>query len=233
MPLSPAGFQHRTRQLALYLSLGFVTVPLLSSLLFAQGIQTAGHETLVNLPDAVVQQPYSHQLEEPPAGAPPWAWHLASGTLPPGLTVNPDGTITGTPTAVGSFRWQMQATDSATTPAAVSYQVELAVRPQLEMQWDAQPSLDSDTIQGRVRVINHSQESLNLTVIVVAINEIGKAFALGYQHFDFAPGSQVIDFGSSLPRGSYLVHADAIGVSATSAASLYSGLQTPQPLVVP
>jgi hypothetical protein len=52
-----------------------------------------------------------------------------------------------------------------------------------------------------------------LTVVVVAVNEINKAFTLGYQHFSIAPGatSPVIPFGMQLPPGRYRVRADAVG----------------------
>src|SRR5438128_2025851 len=52
-----------------------------------------------------------------------------------------------------------------------------------------------------------------LTAIIVAVNETGKAFALGYQHFDLAAKTteQRITFSSQLPGGRYTVRADAIG----------------------
>jgi hypothetical protein len=210
---------------------------LFSSLALAQGIQTSGHQTLITLRPAVVQQDYSQQLPAPTSGTPPWSWRLVSGNLPAGMNFSLDGTFTGTPTAAGSFRVQVEATDSATTPQTVPFQVDLIIQPQLEVRWDAPPTVEPDdmqgTIQGSLRVINHSQESVDLTVVVVALNEINKAFALGYEHFSFAPGEQVIPFESSVPRGNYLVHVDAIGVPPTPAGTLYSGLQTPEPLVIP
>jgi hypothetical protein len=50
-------------------------------------------------------------------------------------------------------------------------------------------------------------------VLVVAVNEIGKAFALGYQHFALAPGatSPTIPFGMQMSPGRYRVRADAVG----------------------
>jgi hypothetical protein len=148
------------------------------------------------------------------------------------LTLNPQGTITGVPSAAGTYRVRVRAIDSATSPQTASYHLELAVHPLLEVKWDQSPALNTDRIDGGIKVVNHTQGSLDLTVIVVAVNEIGKAFALGYQHFNFAPGTQAISFGSSLPRGSYIVHADAIGEIPPSTI-LRERLQTPQPLVVP
>lgn len=50
-------------------------------------------------------------------GSPPYTW-TASGTVPPGLTVGSDGTVSGTPTQVGTFSFSVTATDSAQTPAS-------------------------------------------------------------------------------------------------------------------
>lgn len=46
-------------------------------------------------------------------GTPPYSWTLDSGSLPAGLTLNSDGSITGTPTQTGSFNFVARVTDSA------------------------------------------------------------------------------------------------------------------------
>jgi Putative Ig domain len=53
----------------------------------------------------------------------PLSWTVTAATLPPGLTLNPDGTLTGTPTAANStpFAFTVTVTDSSTpTPATDS-----------------------------------------------------------------------------------------------------------------
>ena len=52
------------------------------------------------VPDGVLNLPYSQALSVT-GGVGPYTWSLVSGTLPAGLTLNADGTITGTPTAFG------------------------------------------------------------------------------------------------------------------------------------
>ncbi len=61
------------------------------------------------LSDAPVNTPYSQTLTLNCGGAAA-AWFLASGTLPPGITLNSeDGTLSGTPTVLGSYSFTIQA----------------------------------------------------------------------------------------------------------------------------
>ncbi len=59
--------------------------------------------------DGRVGQPYSSRFTI--TGAPPPTVTQISGDLPPGLTLASDGTITGIPTAVGSFTFTVQASN--------------------------------------------------------------------------------------------------------------------------
>ena len=53
-------------------------------------------------------------------GSPPFTWKVTLGAVPPGLTLGADGSLTGTPTAAGSFVFTVTATDSAQPPASGS-----------------------------------------------------------------------------------------------------------------
>ena len=57
---------------------------------------------------------YSHSLASASGGAAPYSYQLASGSLPAGMTLAANGTLSGTPAAVGSFTFQVKATDSST-----------------------------------------------------------------------------------------------------------------------
>ena len=52
-------------------------------------------------------------------GTPPYTFTDTGNALPPGLALNADGTITGTPTAAGSDVDTIDVTDSAGATAAV------------------------------------------------------------------------------------------------------------------
>src|SRR5215813_14823790 len=56
--------------------------------------------TTFSLPSAFVGYAYSATLHSD-GGTPPFTWNINAGTLPPGLTLNSAGVISGTPTATG------------------------------------------------------------------------------------------------------------------------------------
>lgn len=65
--------------------------------------------TATPLPDGTVGTVYNQQLA---AENTPTQWSVTNGTLPDGLTLNSDGTITGTPSAVGSSTFTVTATNN-------------------------------------------------------------------------------------------------------------------------
>ncbi|AEM49468.1 outer membrane autotransporter barrel domain protein [Stenotrophomonas maltophilia JV3] len=65
-------------------------------------------------PAGTVGAAYSQSLAGASGGATPYSYVLASGSLPPGLSLASNGSLTGTPTANGSFNFSVRATDSST-----------------------------------------------------------------------------------------------------------------------
>ena len=52
-------------------------------------------------------------------GVQPYTWSITSGQLPPGLSLNSDGVISGTPTTLGKFNFVAQVVDSQSPTKAV------------------------------------------------------------------------------------------------------------------
>src|SRR5207248_7959523 len=126
----------------------------------------------------------------------------------------------------------IRLTDSAEPPQSSVKEFTFKSVPAIEFVWERTPRLENDGIYGAVKVGNPSRDAYDLTFIIVAVNEIGKAFALGYQHFTLRPdASQIIPFGSSLPLGSYKIHGDAVGEIPAKYAIRRAQLDTPEPLV--
>jgi hypothetical protein len=70
--------------------------------------------TTTSLPQGALNVAYPSTVLQASGGVPPFTWALApaSNPLPPGLTLASDGTISGTPTATGTFDFTVQVTDS-------------------------------------------------------------------------------------------------------------------------
>lgn len=64
------------------------------------------------IPAASLGTPYSFQFEVS-GGVAPYTFAIISGSLPPGLLMLNDGTVYGTPTAIGVFQVQIEVSDSA------------------------------------------------------------------------------------------------------------------------
>ncbi|HEX9004896.1 MAG TPA: putative Ig domain-containing protein [Blastocatellia bacterium] len=73
-----------------------------------------------NLPSAPAGSPYSQTLTASPAGG-NYMFALTSGLLPAGLTLSPNGTISGTPTQSGTFNFRVTATGFGSCTAFYDY----------------------------------------------------------------------------------------------------------------
>lgn len=71
--------------------------------------------TTTALPSGTTGSAYKTKVKSS-GGVPPVTWSLAGGRLPDGLTFDPTGTISGTPTINGVFNFTVAATDVSTTP---------------------------------------------------------------------------------------------------------------------
>ena len=193
-------------------------------------------------PLAVVDEPLPpidagvdfHILLHATGGVPPYVWSVANGDLPDGVTLTPEGLLAGRPTKPGAFTFTLKVEDSGRPAHTINKDLRVAVATSLLIEWLQPPKVRDNRIDGAVQVSNGSDDNFDLTVIIVAVADNGRATAIGYEHFPLKPGatSVQIPFGNTLPHGGYVIHADAIAEIPTRKTILRQRLQTPQPLQV-
>jgi hypothetical protein len=79
-------------------------------------------------PDPPCGHAYSASVLTAQGGTPPYTWS-ASGALPPGLSMAPTGTVSGTPTTPGTFNFTATAIDSSSPPLTASGPQSITVQP--------------------------------------------------------------------------------------------------------
>ncbi len=81
------------------------------------------------LEGGIVGFAYGSSAFQATGGTPPYTWQVRDGMLPPGLTLS-GASISGTPTAAGTYYFTLLATDSSTPIAASAYMpVKLVILP--------------------------------------------------------------------------------------------------------
>lgn len=85
------------------------------------------------LPNAAADAPYTATLTAT-GGAAPYTWTIEPGfALPPGLSLNSDGVLSGTPTAGGSFNFTVRVTDAGPPVQSTTRQFAITVNPALRI----------------------------------------------------------------------------------------------------
>jgi hypothetical protein len=186
----------------------------------------------------IIGRPFHLQLEAS-GGVASYLWRVVdgSGPLPPGLQLDAkSGLISGVPTAAGGFAVRVAVTDSGDPPATDIRTFIIEVPDALTLDWKTAPHATKEGITGSVVVSNRTGYAVDLTVIIVAVNEVGKAFALAEQHFllNAESDSPTIPFGAEavLPFGKYTIHADAVGEVASENQIYRSRKQTADDFVI-
>jgi hypothetical protein len=166
-------------------------------------------------------------------GAPPYVWSVASGDLPDGVSLSPEGLLAGRPIKPGTFILTLKIEDSSHPANSIEREFQVAVTASLLLEWLSSPKVHDDRIDGSLLVSNGSKNIYDLTVVIVAVAENGRATAIGYEHFPLKAGATnvQIQFGNTLPSGGYVIHADAIAEVPSRNSILRQRLQS-QPLQV-
>ena len=149
---------------------------------------------------AFLRAQYREQLEAQ-GGPAPYTWKLTHGSLPPGISLEPSGVLSGLPTETGDFHFVVTISDSGRPAHQRNQELVLRVLAPLLIQWGRQAMINGQRIEGSIKVSNQTGQDFDLTEVVVAVNEIGRATALGYQHFPLKQNTIdfEIPFGENLP----------------------------------
>jgi hypothetical protein len=103
------------------------------SISITSAARTALSVTSTILPTATAGQQYETLLNST-GGTRPVTWKLESGSLPPGLSLDPEtGTIAGTPSASGQAKVTVRATDAAEPAQSATATVTLTTVPESEL----------------------------------------------------------------------------------------------------
>src|SRR5581483_791881 len=169
-------------------------------------------ETDSELPDTYPQADYQFRFHVR-GGALALHWHVEKGALPPGMILDPDGLLRGQAERPGEFQFTVAVSDSSQPPQAVQKGFSLRVRSALTLKWKTPAHVTGNRIEGSAEVSNTTPDDIDLTFIVMAMPDDGRATAIGYQHFLLQRGmiGKELPFGETLPRGGYIVHLDAVG----------------------
>jgi len=164
------------------------------------------------LPKASLWEPYAFQLQVS-GGIPPYHWRVIGGSLPHGLSLRGPGELAGIPDEVGRFEFNVLVTDNSSRPQPQRQKFVLDMETPLKAEWGRKARVTGARIDGSLKVSNRTGRDFDLTVIVLAVNDIGRATAIGYQHFPLKKDTRdlEISFGDTLSPGNYAVNVDVVG----------------------
>lgn len=189
------------------------------------------------LPDCFLGEEYDagfHAI----AGSEPLQWQVVKGRLPAGLRLEVrTGRILGRCEAAGDVTFAVRVTDASKPAQTAEREFTLRVPPPIAVEWKDMPAVRAGGIRGSVTLTNGLKDEYQVTLIIVAVNEVGKAFALGYRHHSLRARAKPedVEFGGDtlLPRGRYIVHVDAVGEDLARKKIYRARVQAQDPLIVP
>lgn len=96
--------------------------------------------TTQSLPQGVINAPYSTTTLSATGGVTPYAWNVASGNLPPGLSLSRAGVVSGTPTAAGGYGFTVAVADSEQPPSVANAGFSISINPALQITTTSLPN---------------------------------------------------------------------------------------------
>ena len=137
-------------------------------------------------------------------------WRIAAGALPEGLRLDESGRLWGAPEQSGQFEFTVLLKDSR---EEARRKFTLTVEPPFRADWSRKSQVNGNRIDGSIKVSNSTGRDFDLTFVVLAVNDIGRATAIGYQHFPLKKNTKDMElpFGDTLSSGNYVVNVDLVG----------------------
>jgi hypothetical protein len=136
--------------------------------------------TASSLPNGTVQSPYSATLQAT-GGQTPYAWAVQSGQLPAGLALSgTTGTISGTPTTVGSASFTLSVKDAGGAMATLAVSITIGA------------TVGSTSPFGHVVIVveeNANYDSVVGSTAMPYLNSLIKSYGLATQYYSNGHGS--------------------------------------------
>ena len=122
--------------------------------------------TTTSLSSATSGTAYS-EIVEATGGSPPYAWSVASGSLPPGLSLGNTGMLNGTPTTAGDYNFTIQIADGGSRTATQTFSISVVAGAAAQIVWLQQPTNtdhnDAISPAPRVRVQDTAGNAVDVT----------------------------------------------------------------------
>lgn len=194
----------------------------------AQDAKSTFAITTKQLPAATLWNRYTYKLQAD-GGIEPYHWRTISGSMPRGLELRDSGEISGIVNQAGEIDLLIQATDRNGVRSQPK-KFTLAIEPPLRADWLNRSQVNGNRVDGSVKVSNTTGRDFDLTFVVLAVNDIGRATAIGYQHFPLKKNTrdQELPFGDTLGPGNYVVNVDLVGEEPVSQTIFRTRLVTPR-----
>lgn len=162
------------------------------------------------LPKASLWSRYLFQFQSSDDNG-PYRWRAVNGVLPRGLRLEDSGRLSGEINDQQEWHFGVIEVDRADKKQVHSCTLEIETP--LAASWEKSAQVEGNRIDGSIKVSNTTGRDFDLTFAVLAVNEIGRATAIGYQHFSLKQHTldMKLPFGDTLSPGNYTVNVDVVG----------------------
>jgi hypothetical protein len=186
-----------------------------------------------SLPKVYLRQPVHIELNAQ-GGVTPLRWRVTRGELPAGLSLSEDGVLSGAATKAGPATFVVTVSDNNKPAQERSQEFTIRIAAPLTVEWSRPPKVNGQRVEGAIKVTNDTEDDFDLTEVVMAVNEIGRATAIGYQRFTLKKETEGLEipFSETLPFGSYQLNVDVVAEVAETNSIYRSRLAPAEKIVV-